>query len=118
MSFHVPNRYRIRHGDFASDDLACNNGAFEIPSIDGSVNLFVIASDGVGWEHVSVSTALRIPTWDEMCHIMNIFWDKEATVFQFHPPQSQYVNCCKTCLHLWRQVGVKVELPPRWMLAP
>jgi len=116
MTFHVPNRYRIRHGDLASGDLAGNNGAFEIRC--AGKKLFVLASDGGGWEHVSVSTKHKIPTWKQMCHIRNIFWDKEATVFQFHPPQSQYVNCCKTCLHLWRQVGVKVELPPRWMLAP
>lgn len=34
------------------------------------------------------------------------------TVIQFHPPEADYVNIHRYCLHLWRKVGVNCELPP------
>lgn len=74
-------------------------------------NLFVIFSDGDGWEHVSVSTPNRTPNWTEMCFVKNIFWDTEDVVLQFHPAQSQYVNQHPHCLHLWRPSGVNVPTP-------
>jgi len=116
MGLHVPERYRVRRGRMGSDASIGNNGAFEVPSLDGNTRLFVIASDGGDWEHVSVSTRFRTPTWDEMHHIKNMFWDKEDTVIQIHPPQSQYINNCENCLHLWRPLKSKIPLPPTWMI--
>jgi hypothetical protein len=69
--------------------------------------LLMIAHDGdgeaEGWEHVSVSTARRVPNWTEMCFVKALFWEPEDCVVQFHPPQSQYVNNHPFVLHLWRQ---------------
>jgi len=65
--FKVPNEYRIRNGELGSTDEMGNNGAFLIPY--QSFNLRVIASDGIGWEHVSVSVPNRTPPWREMCFI-------------------------------------------------
>ena len=100
--FHVPNKYRIREGKFGSTDEIGNCGAFTIPF--GSYEFVVIASDGMGWEHVSVSLKNRCPNWTEMCYMKNLFWDKEDCVVQFHPPQNEYVNNNENCLHLWRQI--------------
>lgn len=75
----------------------------------------VVASDGQGWEHVSVSTPGRCPTWDEMCFIKDLFWDEEDTVIQFHPPKSEYVNNHPNCLHLWRKVGENMKTPPKFL---
>lgn len=115
--FHVPERYRITSGSMWSDSSHGNNGAFSIKL--PTVKLFAIASDGMGWEHVSVTidgrhscTGHTIPTWYHMCVIKSLFWDEEDAVFQFHPPKSQYINCHPGCLHLWRPIGVKVPLPP------
>jgi hypothetical protein len=44
-----------------------NHGAFTIPF--ESFILHVIASDGQGWEHVSVSLSHRTPNWREMCFV-------------------------------------------------
>src|SRR4051812_39022729 len=71
---HVPEKYRVTAGVLASDARSGNNGAFRVPV--GSVYLAVVASDGLGWEHVSVSHAAHIPTWDEMCAIKDLFWDE------------------------------------------
>lgn len=54
--------------------------------------LNVIFSGDLGWEHVSVSTPSRLPTWDEMSFVKSLFWDDEDCVMQLHPPKSTYVN--------------------------
>ena len=63
---------------------------------------FVMGRNENGNEHVSVELyARRLPTWDEMCEIKDIFWDDEEEVVQIHPKKSQYVNITEA-LHLWR----------------
>ena len=75
--------------------------------------LRVIFSDGMGWEHVSVSTPNRCPNWDEMCLVKSLFWADEDAVMQLHPPRSEYVNNHAHCLHLWRpNDGAVIPLPP------
>jgi len=108
---HVPNQYRMRVGPIGSDGLSGNNGAFLIPTRPGQPPLRVIASDGDGWEHVSVSLPNRCPTWDEMCKVKELFWDDEDCVVQFHPPKRDYVNLHPYCLHLWRPIGATIPLP-------
>ncbi len=112
MTFHVPDKWRIRSGRLASDDSFGNNGAFFVPGVRGGPVLAVIASDGDGWEHVSVSTPTRCPTWDEMCRVKALFWDDEDCVLQYHPPKSDYVNFHPFCLHLWRPIGTEILRPP------
>jgi hypothetical protein len=112
--FKVPNEYRLRnHPILASDDSYGNNGAFEIP-LEGPI-AFVIASDGQGWNHVSVHVMVdgesETPTWDEMCAIKDLFWDEEDCVVQYHPPKSQYVNQHEHTLHLWRPTIQSIPVP-------
>lgn len=66
---------------------------------------------GIKWEHVSVSLKHRIPTWQELKFIKMLFWDPEDEVLQLFPPQSQYIDVHKNCLHLWRPINV--DLPWR-----
>lgn len=110
MSFHVPNKYRVRQGDFASDDSIGNNGLFVIPLAVSQV-VMAMAGDGLGWEHVSVSRRDRCPTWSEMCQVKDLFWDEEDCVVQYHPPKSEYVNNHPYCLHLWRPIGIAMPSP-------
>lgn len=116
--FHVPNKYRLRtHPILGSDDNSGNNGAFTIIQWDGSDRqLWIIASDEGGWEHVSIHVSrnkqLRTPNWNEMCFIKNLFWDEEDVVIQYHPKKSEYVNNHPNTLHLWRQIGVEFPTPP------
>ena len=111
MSFHVPNKFRIRAGLLGSDDSHKNCGAFAIR--DG-LKLYAIASTDDGWEHVSVSSPTgATPTWDEMCKIKAMFWDDEDCVVQYHPPRSRYVNVHSGCLHLWRPIDGEFPMPPK-----
>ena len=119
MSFHVPNQYRVRSGPLGSDNSVGNCGAFFVPNRakDGVAPLKVLASDGEGWEHVSVSLPHRCPTWAGMCSVVALFWDPEDCVMQLHPPRSQWISNHPHCLHLWRPTGhAQIPQPPGWMV--
>ena len=122
--FHVPNKYRERkHPLLKSDDSFGNNGFFMIPyHKPNELQYRVQASDGMGWEHVSVSIALpkrealRCPTWEEMCFIKNLFWDQEDCVIQFHPSKNEYVNRHPFVLHMWRPTDQTIPNPQKIMV--
>lgn len=119
MAFHVPNQYRVHiRGMHMTNDEYGNNGVFWIPSRDRKqpAPLRVIASDGLDWEHVSVSLPTRCPTWEEMCRIKGLFWDSDDAVMQLHPPEEDYVNNHPYCLHLWRPVCGDIPRPPAFMV--
>lgn len=105
MAFHVPEKYRVTSGLMASDARHGNNGMFQWR------NFTIVASDQLGWQHVSVSLPTRCPTWEEMCRIKGMFWDAEDCVMQLHPPKSLHVNNHNFCLHLWRPIGVEIPMP-------
>ena len=125
--FHVPIQYRVRSGHLASDDTYGNNGAFQVTHprdakrYSKPPRMLCIASDGMLFEHVSISlNRPRCPKWEEMCYIKNLFWDKEDAVIQIHPPADQYVDCHPFTLHLWRKAGTNdfYEAPPSYMVGP
>ena len=75
-------------------------GYINLPS--GTRASVVVGENEGGWEHVSIELcARRLPTWEEMCYVKDVFWDEEEEVVQIHPKRSQYVNLTEA-LHLWR----------------
>lgn len=90
-----------------------HNGLYKV-KIGGRV-FIVIASNGGGWDHVSVhlKNKNRVPTWEEMCRLKDIFFEEDETVVQFHPPKSQYVNIHEYVLHLWRPQDGSIKTPPK-----
>lgn len=117
MTFKVPEGLRVDHGRFATKKSDGNNGAFVV-DIKQGVRAMVIASDGMNWEHVSVSLpgVHRCPTWEEMCLVKSLFWDDDDCVMQLHPPLTEFVNNHQYCLHLWRPIGAEIPLPPSIMV--
>jgi hypothetical protein len=109
------NQYRldVRHIFGSNGDE--HNGAFKV-FVNGR-SFFVIASNGGGWEHVSVTPCNQkrktCPTWEEMCQIKAMFFEPEETVIQYHPAESEYVNNHEYCLHLWRPIGQTIPTPPK-----
>jgi hypothetical protein len=79
-----------------------------------------IASDGMDWQHVSVSIeeSQHPPTWNMMCKVKDLFWEPEDWVCQFHPAHSEYVNHHPGCLHLWRPTAEKLPTPLSIMVGP
>ena len=109
-------KYRDREGERRV--YGCNgdngNGVFKV--MVGQRSFLCIASNGGGWEHVSVSPCnvkrKNCPTWEEMCEIKDMFFKQEECVIEYHPPKSNYVNFYETCLHLWRPVDGNFPMPP------
>jgi hypothetical protein len=130
-------RYRFTHpvmGEVPSE-LRAWGGCFLIPHKEvvstslpsrpfmvRKVELRVIASRGGGpaelggddpysrWDHVSVSLADRCPTWEEMCFIKELFFERHEPAMQLHPVKD-YVNNHPYCLHLWRPRDAEIPLP-------
>lgn len=96
-----------------SDSSYGNHGAAIVPNGKGS-DLLIIAADGEGWDHVSVTVIgrERCPNWEEMCLVKSLFWDAEDCVIEFHPPASQYVSQHPYCLHLWKPHNFEIPTPP------
>lgn len=118
--FHVPEKYRSTEQAF-SDESYGNNGQFKVSTratyVKGAY-LWVQASDGLGWEHCSITVYKqpRAPTWNQMCIIKDLFWDDEDCVVQYHPPKSEYINTHQYCLHLWRQVNTEFPFPDKLLV--
>jgi hypothetical protein len=110
--------YRVTRGPMRSIKGFGFNGAFLIPykTRTKTVELSVIVSDGDGWDHVSVSTEYRCPTYNELKFIKGLFFDDAETVVHFFPKQSAHINTHPFCLHLWRKQGSEYELPPLYMV--
>lgn len=71
-----------------------------------------IFSYQMGWEHLSVSMPSRTPTWEQMCVMKDIFWNKDETCVEYHPREEDYVNNHKHCLHIWRPTHESLPTPP------
>lgn len=94
------------------------DGVYQITFGDQRINL--IASTGLGWDHVSVSLRFRCPTWDEMSYVKDLFWKGEEPVIQVHPAKTEHVNIHPFCLHLWKpnEEGASILLPPSILVGP
>jgi hypothetical protein len=117
------SKCRVREGldaRWISADSDGMNGVFLIPFDNGKglFRLLCIASDGGGWEHVSVTdqstkrSRLVCPTWEMMCRIKRAFWDDEETVIEYHVPMSAWIDEHPGCLHLWKPIGYEIPRPP------
>jgi hypothetical protein len=94
-----------------------NNDGWYIVPFNG-VNLRVIASEGLGWDHVSVSLLSRCPTWTEMDHICRLFFRDDETVMQLHVPTRDHISFHEYCLHLWRPQQAEIPRPDAILVGP
>ena len=90
-------------------DSTC--GLFEMRGPCGEV-LRVIATVGEGWDHVSVSTERRCPTWTEMSWVHRQFFRTDEEAMQLHVPEVDHVNLHAFCLHIWRPLSGAIARPP------
>jgi len=73
----------------------------------------VIAANGLGWDHVSVSLQTRCPSWSEMKMIKMLCFRPDELAVQLHPPVSDNIDVHPFCLHLWRSHAHPFVMPPR-----
>lgn len=76
----------------------------------------VVATRSLGWEHVSVSLPRRCPTWEEMCMIKDLFFNKDEWCVEYHPCEEEYVNNHPYCLHIWRPYNQELVTPPSFLV--
>lgn len=102
----------------ANFQINSQGGFFQIPHYRIAMyEIRCLVSDGLGWEHVSVTVAplnknaTRCPTWEEMCHVKDLFWGEDEVVIQYHPAKKDYVSTHEFCLHLWKPIGVELPTP-------
>lgn len=60
-----------------------------------------IEKDGRRWRHVSASKPKRVPNYEEMCLVKNIFIGEEVEAYQVGAPKSRHVSIHPNCLHWW-----------------
>ena len=58
-------------------------------------------ADGKRWLHVSTPFQDRLPTYEELCEVKNIFVGPDAKAVQVFPPEAEHCNVHPYCLHLW-----------------
>lgn len=93
------------------------NGMFLVPSPTDHAAMTIVASNGEGWDHVSVSRQNRIPNWIEMEHVKRLFFREDETAMQLHVPTKDHISHHPFCLHLWRPHEAEIPRPPSWMIA-
>jgi hypothetical protein len=105
----IANRYQVIESNM-------DGGAFYIPSPIDAQNMLVVASFGLGWDHVSVSRPRRIPNQIEMDYIYRLFFNDDETAVQFFVPSNEHINLHPYCLHLWRHQSIPFPKPNKWLV--
>lgn len=97
-------------------ETSLDGGAFRVP-FQGRT-LLVVASFGLGWDHLSVSLIRgnRPPNWAEMEHVKRLFFKDDEWAMQLHAPPSQHISIHPHVLHIWRSQTYPIPIPPRLMV--
>lgn len=92
-------------------------GCFRFPSPKG-VEIRVMAANGEGWDHVSVTLGIpRTPSWSEMELVKRLFFKPDEVAMQLHVTAEDHISHHPYCLHIWRPHELAIPLPPKWMIA-
>jgi hypothetical protein len=94
-----------------------DGGAFALRSPTDRKPMQIIASNGEGWDHVSVSRTDRVPNWEEMEHVKRLFFEDWEVAMQLHVPPAAHISVHPNCLHMWRPQSGSIPMPQAWMVA-
>ena len=84
----------------------------EVRSNKQSDKALVSATIIAGWEHLGVSFKNKIPSWECMQEMKELFFTDDEECFQIHPKADNYVNNNEYTLHIWRPVEGMKQIPP------
>lgn len=95
------------------------SGTFIIDRYKNDEFYLVIVSNGLGWDHVSVTlhkkngaNIKRCPSYEEMQMVKEKVFSEEEVVFQLHPREEDYIDTHPYCLHLWKPNNCNMSIPP------
>jgi hypothetical protein len=57
--------------------------------------------DGQKWQHVSVSRQRRLPSWQDIRTVKDLFIGGDQKAIMVLPPNPEYVNVHPYCMHLF-----------------
>lgn len=85
---------------------AADGASFAMLNQSGAVILTVIASQKIEadykrWIHISVARDDRLPSWDDVKMVKDLFIGKDKKAIQILPEEDKYVNINPNCLHLF-----------------
>lgn len=87
-------------------------------TFESSLGLRVILSvedrgpDTGTWLHVSLSRASKLPSWDDVREVKDLFIGRDRCALHLVPPEKFYVNVHPHTLHLWSRLDADT-VPPR-----
>lgn len=84
----------------------------EVHSFKGSDKALVCFTTVMGWEHLSVSFKNKIPSWEVMNEMKEMFFKDYEDAFQYHPTKENYINNNEYTLHIWRPLETNIPIPP------
>ena len=61
----------------------------------------LVEADGKRWQHVSLSRAARLPSWEDLRAVKDLFIGRDKMAIQVLPRAADYCNVHPHCLHLW-----------------
>jgi hypothetical protein len=79
-------------------------------------DLRVIIGCGASWDHISVSLAYRVPSYEEMKAIKRLCFRDDEWAMELHAPPSKHISRHPYVLHLWRPHDVPIPTPPEIMV--
>ena len=106
-----PNSEIVNNIRLSNVNDLIDSGIATITLPSGFCGSVIWARDESGWEHVSVSSYRRnkMPSWDDMCRVKDVFFEAEEEAVQLHPRESEYVHSVgpkaaplENVLHIWR----------------
>lgn len=88
--------YGWRKFDFSEDSCAWRH-------VDGLcvIGTVSIELDGLVWAHLSASHPKRLPSWNDMVAVKEIFLGPERKAINVIPPRKEYVNISPNVHHLF-----------------
>lgn len=110
---HDPRVYQL-YGHAGGSDV----GAFWLPAgtkfhgYKSKAAMSIVATRGMGWDHVSVSCKVRCPNWDEMALVHRLFFEADEIAIQYCMPKDRHINNQPHTLHLWRPLDAEIPTPP------
>lgn len=70
-----------------------------------TTGIAVMASDlminGKRWYHVSASRKARMPSYEDLVWVKEVFFGEDQPAYQVFPKKSEHRNFHPFCLHLW-----------------
>ena len=82
-------------------DFGEHGGQYRDLSGLGVIVTAAVEEDGRPWLHVSFSRVDRIPSWEDVIAVKELFVGRDRLAVQVFPPRDEHVNLHPYCLHLW-----------------